>query len=237
MANSDRPEGESGTTMKNTVADETDERVLLKDKAYSEIKQRILDGEYSPGTFLAERRLAEKLDMSKTPIRSAIERLEAEGFVSVSPRQGIVVREASVHETLDVFDIRIALETFVVKRLAGRLSSEETDRIWANLEAQQEHADAQTPEDVAPYIELDADFHLLLCEFFDNQEIVHTMMRQRDKVHRIISKVLHRNRSRMVSSTEEHIEIAKALIQGEGDRCAELIERHLQYGKEFLMER
>ena len=60
-------------------------RVLLKDQAYEELKKLIMNEVFSPGTFLSERQLAARLDMSKTPIRSALERLESEGFVAVSP--------------------------------------------------------------------------------------------------------------------------------------------------------
>ena len=59
------------------------ERTLLKDRAYDELKNLILDETFSPGTFLSERQLAARLGMSKTPIRSALERLEAEAFVAV----------------------------------------------------------------------------------------------------------------------------------------------------------
>ena len=91
------------------------ERVLLKDQAYENLKNLILEEVFAPGTFLSERQLAARLDMSKTPIRSALERLETEGYVAVSPQQGIVVRESSLREIVDLFDIRIALEVFVVQ--------------------------------------------------------------------------------------------------------------------------
>ena len=99
------------------------ERVLLKDQAYENLKNLILEEVFAPGTFLSERQLAARLDMSKTPIRSALERLETEGFVTVSPQQGIVVRESSLREIVDLFDIRIALEVFVVQSIAGRLNA------------------------------------------------------------------------------------------------------------------
>src|SRR5215831_7744368 len=62
---------------------------LLKERAYDELKRRILNDDYPPGSFLAERRLAEELGMSKTPVKAALERLELEGFLLVSPQQGI----------------------------------------------------------------------------------------------------------------------------------------------------
>ena len=84
------------------------------------LKQRLLDNDYPPGSFLSERQLAASLGMSKTPIRSALEQVETLGLVAVSPQQGIVVREPSAREITDLFDTRVAVEPFVVSRLAGR---------------------------------------------------------------------------------------------------------------------
>ena len=88
-------------------------RGLLKERAYDEIKRMVLTGELNPGTFLAERQLAARLGMSKTPVRSALERLESEGFIRISPQQGAIIRDLSLDEITDQYEIRTALETFV----------------------------------------------------------------------------------------------------------------------------
>jgi DNA-binding GntR family transcriptional regulator len=108
---------------------------LLKERAYDELKRRILNDDYPPGSFLAERRLAEQLGMSKTPVKAALERLELEGFICVSPQQGIVVREFSVHEIADLYEIRAALESYTMRLIAGRLSETQIARLRANLAA------------------------------------------------------------------------------------------------------
>src|SRR6266567_4439531 len=95
-------------------------RSFLKDRAYELIKQRLLNNDYPPGSFLSERQLAENLGMSKTPIKGALERLESEGFITVSPQQGIVVRELSVHEIADQYEIRGVLESYTLRSLAGK---------------------------------------------------------------------------------------------------------------------
>src|SRR5215510_9474028 len=94
-------------------------RGLLKERAYEEIKRRLLNNDYPPRSFLAERQLAEQLGMSKTPVKAALERLEHEGFITVSPQQGIVVREMALHEIVDQYEIRTALETYIVRAVAG----------------------------------------------------------------------------------------------------------------------
>lgn len=209
-------------------------RGLLKDKAYKEIKQLILDWTFKPGTFLSERQLAQRLGMSKTPVRSALERLEHEGFVTISPQQGIVVREFSLEEIVDLFDIRIALETFVVKQLSGRLTPEFRARLEENLEDQLKTA--QTV-DVVAATQLDADFHILLCEALGNQEILRTMLHLRDKLYRVVYRILNHDPKRTATSYEEHRAIASAVIAGQGDHAAGLIVKHLEWGKHALITR
>ena len=66
--------------------------------------------------------------MSKTPVKAALERLESEGFITISPQRGVVVRQFAIHEIADQYEMRVALETYTVRTLAGRLSAEQADR-------------------------------------------------------------------------------------------------------------
>src|SRR5438093_142094 len=111
-------------------------RSLLKDHAYESIKQRLLNNDYPPGSFLSERQLAGGLGMSKTPVKAALERLESEGFITVSPQQGIVVRELSVREIADQYEIRAVLESYVLRTVAGKLTPQQLALVRANLDAQ-----------------------------------------------------------------------------------------------------
>lgn len=207
-------------------------RPTLAQRAYEDLKALLLKGTYSPGDFLTEGELAKRLRMSKTPVRTALTRLEMDGFVTVSPQQGIVVREASIHEVIDLFDIRMALETFVVKRLATTITPEQTARLRANLDAQ---ARAVKQHDNAQATELDTEFHLLLCEFAGNQEIREVMERLRSKLHRIILGIQSKNPGRISDGWHEHQAIADAIFQGKGEQAAQRIVQHLEWGKKFLV--
>lgn len=207
-------------------------RDLLKDRAYRTLKQMLLDGVYLPGTFLSERQLVDALGMSKTPIRTALERLEHDGFVSISPQQGIVVRELSLKEIVDHYDIRSALESFVVSRLAGNLTTEQVARLRAMLDAQAAQVEAANSK---RYIELDGEFHLALCHALDNREILRVMRHQRDKLHRVISHILESDPSRMRVSYQEHVALLEALLSGDGDLAAARMREHLNSGKRFLL--
>jgi DNA-binding GntR family transcriptional regulator len=207
-------------------------RNLLKDRAYAEIKQRILRGDFPPSTFLSERQMASQLDMSKTPVRAALGRLELEGFVTISPQQGIIIRDLTVHEIADQYEIRAALETYVVRTLAGRLTPAQLERLRVNLDAQEANCASR---DVQQCVALDAAFHNLFCEFLGNQEILRVMGQLREKIHRVIGRVFQLNADRITTSYQEHCGIADAVIRGDPALAARRIEEHLEWGKRCLL--
>jgi DNA-binding GntR family transcriptional regulator len=211
---------------------EPGDKSLLKQRAYAQLKQLIQDATFRPGDFLSERQLASRLGMSKTPVKAALERLEAEGFIAVAPQQGIVVREVSLQEIADQFEIRAALESFVLRAVAGKLAADEVQRVRHNLELQ---CRAVAEHDVPRSVELDTEFHMLFCDFLGNREIIRVMTQLREKIHRAISRVFRQNAERLASSYDEHEAIASAVIAGDADLAVTRLEQHLNYGKQFLL--
>jgi DNA-binding GntR family transcriptional regulator len=205
---------------------------LLKEQAYADLKRRILNGEFVPGAFLSERQLALDLAMSKTPIRAAVERLESEGFLAISPQQGIVVRDLSVEELADHLEIRYALEPFVLRQIAGRLTREQSAELEENLAGQKA---ATRKLDVERLVELDTGFHMLFCRFHGNGEILRVMEQLRAKIHRIIRRMTGQVPGRPAASYAEHRAIADAVIGGDGALAARRMEEHLEVGKQFLL--
>ena len=209
-------------------------RAHLKDQAYENLKRLILEEVFTPGTRLSERQLAARLDMSKTPIRAAIEQVEAEGFVALSPQQGIVVRERSPREVVDLFDICIALEGFAVQSIAERLDLEQFGQLRANLKPQEQAAMAG---DVAACTRLDAEFHTTLCELVDNREISQVMRGLRDKLYMVVLGLLRTDAQRLMISYFEHEGIVEAVANGQGAQAAERVKEHLEYEKRLLTAR
>jgi DNA-binding GntR family transcriptional regulator len=205
---------------------------LLKEQAYERIKHRLLNNDYPPGSFLSERQLAGHLGMSKTPVKAALDRLQSEGFIAVSPQQGIVVRELSIREIVEQYEIRAALEAYVLRALAGRLTAEQVAQVQTNL---QDQAKLQGSADIAGGVELDAAFHIRFAEFLGNREILRVIVLLREKMQRVVTQVFHLCRARIDTSYTEHAAIAAAVIDGDGDRAAELIVRHLELGKQLIL--
>ncbi len=207
-------------------------RSLLKEKAFEVIKKKIMDEEFPPGSFLAERKLALMLGMSKTPVKSALERLEMEGFVTISPQQCILVREIPVDEIADQYEIRTALETHVVRGLAKRITHSQAIALQCDLAQQREFSAA---EDVTDWVNRDAAFHLLLVEQYGNQAILRTMLDLKNRMHRVISRVFRLQPLRPKESLEEHQSIVDAILAGKSDEAAALVTVHLRHGRDLVL--
>lgn len=203
---------------------------LLKDIAYEKIKESILEEAYEPGSFLSERELIGILQMSKTPIKSALVRLETEGFVTVSSKQGIIINPLSVEKMIDIYNLRIALETYVCHQITGKLIDEHIKKIEDNLT---ETKQCVSTLDVKGFTNYDHAFHLILCEISGNQEIYKILLNYQDHLRRITLKHLRKDPKRMKRFYEEHIEIFEQIKAGSLESVSS-IKIHLQKSKEQL---
>ena len=206
--------------------------MLLKDQAYSHIKERILNGELAPGAFFAERGLARELGMSKTPVRAAMSRLQAEGYVDIAPQQGIIVRELSFQEIVDHFDMRIALESFSLREVCGKIPSTSAAEFQLNLD-QQEHAIAQ--QDICSFVRLDADFHEQFCAILGNEQIRRQVRHLCEKLFRVLVRVCEREPNRMSACLADHRTILSRSIGDDPGSAAEAVEQHLGCTKRYLV--
>ncbi|MFS0727533.1 GntR family transcriptional regulator [Paenibacillus sp. 1P07SE] len=205
--------------------------LLLKDKAYRSIKQGILQETFQAGQFLSEKQLIDHLAMSKTPIKSALDRLEAEGFVQVSPKQGILVKELSYEKVKHLFDLRLALELFVAEQVAGRLSPLYCEKLELNLADQRRFMKEQDNE---RFTVSDAEFHMLLCEATGNKEIISVMENNQSHLYRFALRVIRRLPERKEQAYRDHVNILAAAKANQPEEMKQLIRDHLQYAKTFL---
>lgn len=204
---------------------------LLKEKAYAAIKQAIMDEEFPPGGFLSEKKLIDYLGMSKTPIKSALDRLESEGFVTVSPKQGVLIRELSVSKARDMFELREAIECFVCARVAGRLRPQALEALRVSLARQREAAEAG---DEIAFTREDITFHTLLCASAGNTEFETLMQNYQAHLYRFTLGVLRRVPDRMRAALDDHEAIVELLAAGEAEEASERMRAHLDFGKKVL---
>ncbi|RSL32188.1 GntR family transcriptional regulator [Salibacterium salarium] len=206
--------------------------MLLKDVAYQKIKEKILEEQYPPGEFLSERTLINDLEMSKTPIKSALTRLEAEGFASVSSKQGILIHDLSVVRINDIYNLRIALETFNCQEIYHRITEEQLKELEDNIEKTKETAESV---DVKRFAELDHEFHLAISEIAENNEITRILLNYQDHLRRITLRHLRKDPKRVRKFYEDHVRLYNALKSRDVE-SVEIMRTHLQESKSTLFQ-
>ena len=185
------------------------------------------------GALLTERALAENLAMSRTPVRSAIERLESEGYLHCTPNKGILIVDLSLKLVIDFFDLRNALEPYAAGKIA-QSQVQKVDAAWfdENLSGQERCLGQQ---DFVRFTELDSAFHRGLFRLYGNQEMIQTMDPLQDKLFRIALNVLKKDNARIHQSIIDHRSIWKAIMDGNPELAASELRQHLEYGKKILM--
>jgi DNA-binding GntR family transcriptional regulator len=171
--------------------------------------------------------------MSKTPIRAALENLETQGLVTVSPQKGISVRELSARETAELFDVRSAVEPFIAAQLARcSMTATQRDELKSNLRQQRRVAKAG---DALASTRFDIEFHRLLAKLVENREIMVWLERCFDKLHRSVLRVNRLSPGRLQKSCDDHEAVATAIMEGRDDDAARLMREHLNFGRQFLL--
>ena len=182
---------------------------VKKDSAYHELKRKIIDFSFSPGTILTEEVLAEALNISRTPIRDAILKLENEGLVTRESR-GVVVRKFTPDDILDTYILREALEICAVQLCVEKASDEELLAIKQDVDSYST-IDAQK-ESFSEINERFIDFHVCIVDASKNDLLSSVYQNIVDRI-RIINR-MHMNESFSIEDVRvRHESIINAIIE------------------------
>jgi len=110
----------------------------LQEKAYESLRELLIKGDYLPGTLLSENELAQLLEMSRTPVRSAISRLEAEGYLETVKNRGILVKEITIKEFLDIMEVIISFQHYQFHHMDEKLLQIDVELLKHHLDQQLE---------------------------------------------------------------------------------------------------
>jgi DNA-binding GntR family transcriptional regulator len=207
-------------------------RRLLKDRAY-EMMRVLLVERAEPHQVFSERQLASHFGIGLAAVRSAVERLRVEGFISAAPNAGIRLPELTAQSIIDFYEMRMIVESHVVSSLAGRLTPSQIAKIEEILRQQDECLEQGYSE---KYHNLDSAFHIGLAEFHGNNEMVRVLQHWRDKTHYISKSVLQRYPERRRINVAQHRAIAVAVFDGDGVKAQNLVGDHLRWGSSYVLD-
>ncbi len=192
-----------------------------------EIERAILSGDYAPGAKLSEAALADKLGVSRGPVREAFRMLDEAGLVRSEKNRGVFVRAIPVDEALEIFDLRAAMDDWVGKRLAACVSAEQVRELKA-LVAEMEKAVKAL--DARQYHLLNLRFHDRMVEMAGNRKLTETYRR--------LIKELSLFRRQNLADTglmrtflSEHKRIVKAIASGDTQAAGRAMFEHVMQSK------
>ena len=157
------------------------EYLPLRDVVFNTLRQAILRGELKPGERLMEIQLANKLGVSRTPIREALRKLELEGLVNMVPRKGAEVADITEKSLRDVLEVRKALEELSVQLACEKITEEEIEELKRVAERFKDTLDDQ---DVTKIAEADVAFHDVIYTATDNQKLILLLNNLREQMYR-----------------------------------------------------
>lgn len=199
------------------------EYLPLRDVVFQTLRQAILRGELKPGERLMEIHLAQKLGVSRTPVREAIRKLELEGLVLMIPRKGAVVAEITVTDLEDVLEVRMALEELAVKLACRKITEEQLN---AMRQREEIFRKSLYGDDVAACAQADMEFHDAIYAATGNSRLVQILNNLREQMYRYRLEYIKDEEKRQILLAE-HRKIYRALCSRHVEEAKQAMREHI----------
>jgi DNA-binding GntR family transcriptional regulator len=201
----------------------------LSDQAYEKLLDMMLAGNLPAGTVLQERRLADAMKISRTPLREALGRLEFEGMVTRRFNRLPTVRQLSIDEFVDILNVRKILEVEAGTLAAGRVDPARVQEVRKAVRELQTSAHRT----VVRQWEINEMVHGLVCEASGNHLLAEMARELRRRTHMFD---MRRIPSRFSKSQEEHLEIIDAVAKGDVERARHVLAKHIDNVKRSIVD-
>jgi DNA-binding GntR family transcriptional regulator len=202
------------------------ETASLSEQIQRELKRDILSGKLVPGQRLGIDELALQWDVSSTPVRDAIKRLEAAGLVKVAPRRGVYVSTLDQRTFKHVFDLRIALECLAVESATALIPDDEIQRTLTLY--REAGTQFEGTGDDSLLVEHDSMIHDLIIRYCDNPKLVEMMQGLNDLIEWARNTVAERGPNSYIRALPEHLQILEALEARDPDAAQTALRTHLK---------
>lgn len=208
------------------------EYLPLRDVVFNTLRQAILTGELKPGERLMEIHLADRLGVSRTPIREAIRKLELEGLVTMIPRKGAQVAKITEKNLKDVLEVRRALDVLTVKLACDRMDEETKMEL---LKACDEFAKVVKKNNTKEITEADVCFHDIILKSTGNDRLLQLVNNLAEQMYRYRLEYIKDSayHDRLV---KEHEAIYQAIIDGDKEKAAKAAVLHIDNQEKTIIE-
>jgi DNA-binding GntR family transcriptional regulator len=212
---------------------EAPKQKTITTQAMEQIRQLIFDGELAAGSDHLESELADRLGMSRTPVREATLMLAQQGLLEVRPRKGVRIATLSLKDMEEIYAVLTELEALAAEEAAEKgYSDEDLKALKQSIEAME---DALKREDREAWAIADNDFHAELVRLGGNSRVQSIVSMMANQVRRARAMTLY-IRPLPVKSNEDHRAVFDAIRKGDSDKARERHRSHRQHAREVLIE-
>lgn len=203
----------------------------LRDAVFNTLRQAILTGELKPGERLMEVRLADKLGVSRTPIREAIHKLELEGLVTMIPRRGAEVAQITEKSMNDVLEVRRALDALCVELACDRITEEELEALE---KACGNFGQAVRTGDVRKITQTDVALHDIILQATGNQRLIQLVNNLSEQMYRYRFEYIKDVRQ-YDGLVEEHRIIYESIVNKDKETASHAAKMHIDNQKKAII--
>ena len=197
----------------------------LADSVYAQLRVWISEGTLQPGHRLREVEIAKHFDVSTTPVREALQRLQYDGLVESHPRRGAAVASVEWAETHSLLVVRELLEVHAVRRVAQTHKTHDFDRVRAILS---EQAEAAANRDIPEFVRLDREFHMSIISMAGNEPLVRITDQVHLQLQQARSRIAGNRKGSLEASLSQHRAVFEAIQRGDADGAEEATHAHVQ---------
>ena len=201
----------------------------LQLQAYDHIKKMILENGLEPDVLYSETKLSAELNLSRTPVREALRRLCQDGYITVVPSKGFMIRQLTEKDRKESIQVRCAIEGYCTYEIVSQLSSPRVQEFLLKLGAVLKNMkEAMTADDhFQSFLAYDHEFHLLIVDFAENEEFSHLFQRLMYLIHLTSVDSLSRE-GRLAATYQEHAAYFEALERQDGQAAYGILMDHLR---------
>ena len=198
----------------------------LTKTAYLTLKDKIVKGELKQGEVISIAAMSRALNISRTPLANACQKLERDRLVTIIPKQGVVINSVSIVEAREVYELRAAVETYAARKVFDYATGDDIAMLEQSFQRQTEYVEKAVPE---KFMKEDLWFHKYLLSIRKNSQFLYVLDHVTDKSY-LLGLESCRSKGRLLKSLEEHRAIIDALMAHDRDAFVAAVERNILNG-------
>lgn len=197
--------------------------------AYDQLKALVVNFDFMPGERLNELELCKRIGVSRTPLREALNRLSAEGFLRAVAGKGFYCRDLDPVEILNLYELRKVIEVAAISIAAMKASHEEVQK----LQTIQDEIDSVAGSSMTRLLELDEEFHTSIVRISGNLEFLRVLRNVNDRLRFVRGFDAHYANHDI--KAREHTDLIRFLVEHDAENCVRVLERHIELRQDQVL--